>query len=80
MKNYSIRRKVYKKHNILGVKLNSRCFIRDGGTSIIFTEVILKLYWVDVVDIKYPVFESEFTCEHNILSENYICDNVQRLV
>ena len=35
----------------LGVKVNSRCFIGDGVTSIIFTEVTLKLYCPEVVDI-----------------------------
>ena len=40
---------------LLGVKLNSRCFIRDGVTSIIFTEVTLKLYCVEVVDITYNI-------------------------
>ena len=44
---------------LLRVKLNSRCFIRDGVISIIFTEVKLKLYFFEVVDI---VFDSEFTC------------------
>ena len=40
----------------MGVKLDSRCFIRDGVTSIIFTEVTLKLYCVEVVDITYITF------------------------
>ena len=38
-----------------GVKLNSRCFIQDGVISIIFTEVTLKLYCVEVVDICYNI-------------------------
>ena len=37
------------------MKLNSRCFIRDGVTSIIFTEVILKLCCVEVVSIAYNI-------------------------
>ena len=37
----------------MGVKLNSRCFIRDDVTSIIFTEVPVKLYCVEVLDITY---------------------------
>ena len=39
----------------MGVKLNSRCFIGDGVTSIIFTEVTLKQYCVEVVDITYNI-------------------------
>ena len=35
----------------MSVKLNFRYFIRNGVTSIIFTEVTLKLYYVEVVDI-----------------------------
>ena len=41
--------------NILRVKLNSCYFIRDGVTSIIFKEVTLKLYFVEVVDITYNI-------------------------
>ena len=40
---------------VLGVKLNSRCFIRDGVISIIFTEVRLKPYCVEIVDITYSI-------------------------
>ena len=36
---------------LLDIKLNSRCFIRDGVNSIIFTAVKLKLYCIKVVDI-----------------------------
>ena len=44
-----------KPDRLLGPKLNSRCFIRDGVTSIMFTEVTLKLYCVEVVDIAYNI-------------------------
>ena len=43
---FNIRRLV-----ILGFKFNFRCFIRDYVTSIIFTEVTIKLYCVEVVDL-----------------------------
>ena len=40
---------------MFGVKLDSRFFIRNGVTSIIFNQVILKLYCVEVVDITYNI-------------------------
>ena len=54
--------------NVLGVKLNFRYFIRDGVTSIIFIEMTLKQYFVEVVDITYNIQYlriSEFTCTHD---------------
>ena len=41
--------------NTISVKLNSRCFIRDGVASIIFTEVTLKLYCVEIVKITWNI-------------------------
>ena len=35
--------------------VNSRCFIPDGVTRIIFTELTLKLYCVEVVEITYNI-------------------------
>ena len=59
----------------MGFKLDSRYFIRDCVTGIIFTEVTLKLYRVGSSghNLQCSVFESEFNCTHSIFDniENF---------